>query len=63
MKILRVQDKYNSSKIWVIKITACGHYYMNQEICGSLFYNKFSKTTKRYLKQVGVIGKGWTVLN
>lgn len=55
MEILKIQDKYNNSKVWVIKKTACGHYFMNQEICGNMFYNRFTKTTKKHLKQIGIL--------
>lgn len=52
MKIVEIQDKHNDLKVWVIKITNCGHYYMNQKICGRLFYPKFERTTRRFLKQL-----------
>jgi hypothetical protein len=49
VKIYEIQDKYNPAKVWVIKRTKCGHYYVNQKIHGKMFYPKFSKTTKRQL--------------
>lgn len=35
------QDKYNSSKIWVIRKSEEGGYEWNQKIDGNLFYDRF----------------------
>lgn len=37
-----VQDKYNASKIWVIRKAEDGGYEWNQKIDGNLFYDRFS---------------------
>lgn len=50
MKTWELLDKYNPLKIWVIKRYKCGHYYVNQKICGRMYYDRFSKTTRRQLK-------------
>jgi len=50
MKTIEIQDKYNPLKIWVIKKTKSGNFYVNQKISGRMFYSRFSRTTKRQLK-------------
>ena len=52
MDITRITDTYNPNKVWVIKRTKCGHYYVNQEIYGRKFYSAFQRTTKRYIKEI-----------
>lgn len=52
MKIIKVQDKYNDNKVWVIKKTDCNHYYWNQEINGRLYYKSFCRTTLKYINSV-----------
>jgi hypothetical protein len=54
MEIFEIQDKYNSSKVWVIKKTKCRHYYMNQKICGKMFYKGFQKTTLKHINAIGL---------
>jgi hypothetical protein len=49
MKLIRVQDKYNLDKVWIIKRTKCGHYFLQQEIKGILFYSRFTRVTKKWL--------------
>lgn len=46
MTITRIQDKYNPNKVWIVKRYKCGHYYVNQEICGRLFYHRFTRMKK-----------------
>ncbi len=52
MTITRIIDKYNPHKVWIIKRTKCGHFYVNQEICGRKFYTAFQRLTKSYIKEV-----------
>jgi hypothetical protein len=54
VETIEIQDKYNSDKIWVVKVTSCNHYYYNQKINKKLFYRKFSKTTKKFLISIGL---------
>lgn len=49
---IRVYDKYNPHKVWIIKHTKCGHYYLNQEIYGKLFYPKFQRTNKWHIREI-----------
>lgn len=56
MEITRVRDGYNSNKVWIIKKTKCRHYYLNQEICGRMFYSKFVRVSKRYLEDLFAVG-------
>jgi hypothetical protein len=55
MKIIEVQDVFNPAKIWVIKVTSCNHYYLNQKIWGRLFYSKFQRTTKKWLQELHLL--------
>ena len=52
MKILKVIDKYQDWKVWVIKIYGKGEVYFNQECYGRIMYHKFTRTTKRYLNEL-----------
>lgn len=52
MTITRIIDKYNPCKVWIIKRTKCGHFYVNQEISGKMFYKGYRRMTKRYIKEV-----------
>lgn len=47
-------DDTSNNKIWVVKRTADGHYYVNQKIKGVLFYSKFQRVTKNYLNSVNI---------
>lgn len=47
-------DKFNPKKIWIVKRYSCGHYYVNQQIAGKVFYRKFQRTTKYHLNDIGV---------
>lgn len=51
MTIKRIIDRYNSRKVWIIKRYKCGHYYLNQEICGRKSHG-FVRSQKWYIKQV-----------
>ena len=54
MEEIRVADKYNPIKIWIIKRYKSGNYYMQQEIKGRL-QGRFVKTTKSHLREIGVL--------
>ena len=47
--MITVKDVYNPVKTWLIKRTACGHYYYSQAIHGKRLY-PFSRTTKKFLQ-------------
>ncbi len=55
MTIIKIKDKYNSNKVWIIKYTKCRHYYLNQAICDRLIYNKFIRTSLKHLLDIGLI--------
>ena len=57
--IIRLQDKWNSQKVWIIKRYADGHFYLNQEINGKLFYARWTKTSRSYLENLFSDGKGF----
>jgi len=50
MIIIRMKDKYNLSKTWVVKVYKCGKVYLNQEIHGITVYKRDWRTTKKYLR-------------
>jgi hypothetical protein len=52
MKIIRIKDRYKSIKAWVIKKTNCGHYYYNQEIKRQTALKTFSRTTRKFLRNM-----------
>jgi hypothetical protein len=52
MKIIHVTDKYNPNKVWVIKITKCYHYLVNQMIKGRMFNKKFTRMRKKDIKEL-----------
>lgn len=52
MNVIRRTDPYDSHKVWIVKHTKCGHYYLNQEICGKLFYSAFRRTTKKHIMEI-----------
>lgn len=58
--IIRHTDKYNSQKVWLIKRYADGHYGLNQEIAGRVFYAKYQRVTKAWIDEV--FGHGNTML-
>lgn len=49
-----ITDIFNPEKIWVVKRTVDGHYYLNQKIKGVLFYSKFQRVTKKYLNSINI---------
>lgn len=52
MKVTEIKDKYNPEKIWIIKRSKCGHYYINQKICGKVFYSRFQRVTKSLINGI-----------
>lgn len=50
--LIRRQDKYNPEKTWLIKKYPDGHYALNQEICGRIFYKSYQRTSKARLKEI-----------
>lgn len=51
-KIIEIQDKYNPKKSWVIKRSPCRHYYINQKICGKMFYSRFLRVSKSFINSI-----------
>ena len=54
MTITKITDKYNSSKVWIIKHYGSGHYYINQEIKGRILNKKYVRRTKKQLIEMGL---------
>ena len=52
MKTIKIQDRFNSAKVWVITRYSCGHYWVNQEIHGRRFYAKNTKTKAKSINTV-----------
>lgn len=57
MKVIRIPDRFNSRKVWVVKRYKSGNYYLNQEICSQTFYNGFVRVTRKFLAEI-LGGKG-----
>lgn len=41
--LTRKVDKWNTRKVWLIKRYADGHYAINQEVGGRVFYSRFQR--------------------
>ena len=52
MEIIRVTDKFNPDKVWVIKRTKCRHFFLNQEICGRMFNSRFVRVSKKHIENI-----------
>ena len=52
--LTRKVDKWNPCKVWLIKHYADGHYVINQEICGRVFYSRFQRVTKTKVAEIFV---------
>lgn len=50
--ITRHTDKYNPQKVWLIKKYSDGHYGLNQEIAGKVFYTKYQRVTKAWIDEI-----------
>jgi len=51
MKTIRINDKWDNWKVWIIKVYNRGEVYFNQECHGTMTNYKFVRTTKKYLKE------------
>lgn len=45
-------DKWNTRKVWLIKRYADGHYAINQEVGGRVFYSRFQRATKAQIAAI-----------
>ncbi len=50
--ITRHPDRYNPGKVWLVKRYADGHYGLNQEIAGRIFYPAYQRTTREHIEQI-----------
>lgn len=50
--ITRYLDHWNPCKVWLVKRYADGHYALNQEINGFVFYDKYQRVPLWYIEQV-----------
>lgn len=48
----RKVDKWNARKVWLIKRYADGHYAINQEVGGRVFYSSFQRATKAQIAAI-----------
>ncbi len=55
IEVLKIQDKYNPNKLWLVKKTDCNHYYFNQVNSGQKLNKRFTKTTRNFLVDIGVL--------
>jgi len=52
---IRIVDKYNNRKVWLVRRDRWGHYHVNQVIHGRKFYSCFLRTTRKWLESIGVL--------
>lgn len=52
--LIRKVDIWNARKVWLIKHYADGHYVVNQELCGRVFYSRFQRATKAQIDAIFV---------
>lgn len=52
--IKEIADLYNSDKIWLVKRSNDGHYYLNQKIKGAIFYKSWKRVTLKHLCSIGL---------
>lgn len=50
LTIIKMVDKYNKGKTWVVKVYKCGKVMLNQEIQGFTVYKRDTRTNKKYLR-------------
>jgi hypothetical protein len=50
--VTRHTDRWNPRKVWLIKHYADGHYGLNQEIAGRIFYTAYQRTSKARIQQI-----------
>ena len=50
--LTRKVDKWNTRKVWLIKRYADGHYAINQEVGGRVFYSRFQRATKAQIAAI-----------
>ena len=50
--LTRKVDKWNSRKVWLIKRYADGHYALNQEVDGRVFYSRFQRVTRAQITAI-----------
>lgn len=50
--LTRKVDKWNPRKVWLIKRYADGHYAINQEVGGRVFYSSYQRATKAQIAAI-----------
>lgn len=50
--LTRKVDKWNPRKVWLIKRYADGHYAINQEVGGRVFYSSYQRATKAQIATI-----------
>jgi len=58
MDTIEIKDRFNARKVWIVKRSKCGHYYVNQKIDGRIFYSKFTRTKLSNIEIVLNIKRG-----
>lgn len=54
MQVVRILDKFNLDKVWIVKRYSCGTFYVNQEIKGKRFNRRATRMTKQALNEIGI---------
>ena len=50
--VTRHVDRWDPDKVWLVKRYADGHYGLNEEIAGRVFYPAFQRTTKAHICKI-----------
>ena len=50
--LTRKVDKWNPRKVWLIKRYADGHYAINQEVGGRVFYSSYQRASKAQIAAI-----------
>ena len=54
LAVKRYTDICNSSKVWLVKRSKHGHYFLNQEVDGVILNSRYKRTTLKHIKQLGI---------
>jgi hypothetical protein len=54
MSMTKIKDTYNNNKVWHVKRSKCGHYYLNQSNGDNMLNTRFIRVTKKYLIDLGL---------
>lgn len=51
MKIIRIPCKYNTLKVYLVKVYSDRHRYINQEVNGKLLNKRWQRATEKHIQE------------